>query len=70
MEQHLTVWSRNNTGVFIPNGCRWESEKMELEIKDVIHTYPNKKTALNRISLTLTPGIYDCLARTEPENPR
>ena len=36
-------------------------EKMELEIKDVIHTYPNKKTALNRISLTLTPGIYGLL---------
>ena len=34
---------------------------MELEIKDVIHTYPNKKTALNRISLTLTPGIYGLL---------
>ena len=34
---------------------------MELEIKDVILTYPNKKTALNRISLTLTPGIYGLL---------
>ena len=34
---------------------------MELDIKDVIHTYPNKKTALNRISLTLTPGIYGLL---------
>ena len=46
MEQHLTAWSRNNAGVFTQTDADGR-EKIELEIKDVIHIYPNKKTALN-----------------------
>ena len=31
---------------------------MELEIKNVSHTYKNGKKALSEISTSLTPGVY------------
>lgn len=34
---------------------------MELEIRNVTHTYQNGKKALNHVSLRLTPGIYGLL---------
>ena len=34
---------------------------MELEIKNVSHTYKNGKKALSEISTSLTPGVYGLL---------
>ena len=34
---------------------------MELEIKNVSHTYKNGKKALSEISSSLTPGVYGLL---------
>ena len=41
---------------------------MELEIKNVSHTYKNGKKALSEISTSLTPGVYGLLGRRREIN--
>lgn len=44
-----------------PNELTKRRTPMELEIKNVSHTYKNGKKALSEISTSLTPGVYGLL---------